>query len=135
MSTERLRALRGATTVDRDEPAAILEATEELLTELIGRNGVAPDDIVSIVFTATPDVRAEFPARAARALGLSDVALLCAAEMDVPDALPRCIRVLLHVYTPAAPGELRHVYLREATSLRSDLEVPPPAEATGEDQP
>jgi chorismate mutase len=123
MSTkgQRLRALRGATTVMHDDPDAVHEATVELLTEMFSRNGVAADDVVSVVFTATPDLTSEFPAVAARALGLSDVPLLCAAEIAVEGALPRCIRVLLHLYTDLQAGELRHVYLREARALRADL--------------
>ena len=120
--THRVRALRGAITVDRDEPDEVRAATEELLTELFERNGVRTEDIVSVLFTATPDLSSEFPAVAARALGLSDVPLLCAAEIAVPDALPRCIRVLVHLYSKRAAGELRHVYLRDARALRTDLE-------------
>jgi chorismate mutase len=119
---QRVRALRGAITVDRDEPHHVLDATVELLSEMFARNDVAPEHVVSVLFTATPDLTSEFPAVAARTLGLSDVPLLCAAEIAVPDALPRCIRVLLHLYTDRAPGELRHVYLRDARSLRTDLE-------------
>lgn len=123
MSTERrLRALRGATTVERDTRDEVVEATTELLAALIERNAVDPEDIVSVVFTATQDINSEYPAVAARALGLSDVPLLCAAEMAVEGAMPRCIRVLLHLATGAAPAELRHVYLRDARSLRSDLD-------------
>jgi chorismate mutase len=117
-----MRALRGATTVAGDDGEQIVAATKELLGAMLERNGVAPEDIVSVVFTATPDLTAEFPAVAARSLGLADVPLLCAAEMAVPGALPRCIRVLLHFNSTVAPGELRHVYLRDARSLRQDLE-------------
>lgn len=117
----KVRALRGATTVDADDAEAITEATAELLTEMLGRNGVAPDDLISVVFTATPDLTAGFPAAAARSLGLSDVPLLCAAEIAVPGAMARCIRVLMHVYTGADRAELRHVYLRDAEALRADL--------------
>ena len=123
MSTDRysrLRALRGATTVDRDDPTAIVDAATELLSEMLSRNDVVGEDIVSLLFTATPDLTSEFPAVAARRLGLADVALLCAAEIAVPGAVPRCIRVLLHLYTDRTPGELRHVYLREARALRTD---------------
>lgn len=118
----RLRALRGAVTVERDEPEQVQEATIELLSEMFSRNDIAVDDIVSVLFTATPDVSSAFPAVAARRLGLSDVPLLCAAEIAVPGALPRCIRVLLHLYTDRAAGELRHVYLRDARALRADLD-------------
>lgn len=122
MSTSRqLRALRGATTVPTDEADEIRTATIELLSEMCTRNDVAGADIVSVIFTATPDLTSEFPAVAARELGLSDVPLLCAAEIAVPGALERCIRVLLHLYSDRAPAELRHVYLREARALRQDL--------------
>jgi chorismate mutase len=115
----RLRALRGAITVDANEADAILSATEELVREVMDRNGLAPDDLVSCIFTCTPDLDAEFPAVAARGLGLSTVPLLCAREIDVPGALPRVIRLMLHFY---ADGPAKHVYLRDAVSLRRDLE-------------
>lgn len=117
----KLRALRGATTVPADRPTDIVEATEELLRALLERNELGPEDLVSAVFTATPDLTSEFPAVAARALGLDEVPLLCAQEIPVEGGLERCIRVLLHVYTARSPGELHHVYLNEARSLRADL--------------
>ena len=117
----RLRALRGATTVERNDAASIVAATAELLSEMLERNGVAPADLVSIVFTSTPDLDAEFPAAAARRLGLADVALLGASEVDVPGALPRCVRVLMHLYTERDYASLRHVYLGDARRLRTDL--------------
>jgi chorismate mutase len=117
----RLRALRGATTVDENDAEAILAATDELLRALIDRNGLAGDDMVSCIFTCTDDLDAEFPAVAARRLGLSSVPLLCAREIDVPGALPRTIRVLLHAYADPV-SEARHVYLRDAVKLRADLE-------------
>jgi chorismate mutase len=117
----KLRALRGAITVDGNEAGAILDATEELVREVMERNAIAPADMVSCIFTCTADLDAEFPAVAARNLGLSSVPLLCAREIDVPGALPRVIRLMLHCY--ADPDEpARHVYLREAESLRRDLE-------------
>jgi chorismate mutase len=117
----RLRALRGAITVEENEADAILDATEELVREVISRNALAPEQMVSCIFTCTEDLNAEFPAVAARRLGLSAVPLLCAREMDRPGALPRVIRMLLHCYAPeGAPAE--HVYLREARGLRLDLE-------------
>jgi chorismate mutase len=117
----RLIALRGATTVEANEAESILHATEELMGELLARNRLDGDSIVSCIFTLTEDLDAEFPAVAARRLGLSGVPLLCAREIDVPGALPRVIRVLLHAYAdPAAVA--RHVYLREAVKLRADLE-------------
>ena len=117
----RLRAIRGATTVESNSAAAIDAATTELLSELLAQNDVAPDDLVSMIFTSTPDLTAEFPAAAARRMGLSDIALLCATEIGVPSALPGCIRVLVHLYTDRVGAELRHVYLRGARTLRGDL--------------
>jgi chorismate mutase len=117
----RLRALRGAITVPDNDADAILAATEELVREVMERNSVRIEDMVSCIFTCTDDLDAEFPAVAARRLGLSPVPLLCAREIDVPGSLPRVIRLLLHCY--ADPDtEARHVYLREAVSLRRDLE-------------
>lgn len=117
----RLRAVRGATTVDEDTKEEILSATAELIEAMISRNDLVRDDLVSIVFTATPDLRAVFPAEAARGLGISDVPLLCARELDVEGAMPRCIRVLMHAYTERDLQTIRHVYLGDARKLRSDL--------------
>ena len=117
----KLRALRGATTVDANDADAILEATEELVIAVLERNRLAPDDLVSCIFTCTEDLDAEFPAVAARRIGLSSVPLLCAREIPVPGALPRVIRLLLHCY-PAEGVEPQHVYLREAVALRQDLQ-------------
>jgi chorismate mutase len=117
----RLRALRGAITVEANEADAIVGATEELVRAVMDRNELSADDLVSCIFTCTDDLDAEFPALAARGLGLDGVPLLCARELAVPGSLPRVIRLLVHCYTePAAPA--RHVYLREAVSLRRDLE-------------
>ena len=117
----RLRALRGAITVEGNEADAILGATEELVREVMGRNELRAEDLVSCIFTCTDDLDAEFPALAARRLGLDRVPLLCAREIDVPGALPRVIRLLVHCYAePDTPAH--HVYLREAVSLRRDLE-------------
>jgi chorismate mutase len=116
-----LRALRGAITVEKNEAGAILSATEELVREVMERNSLEPEQMVSCIFTCTDDLDAEFPAVAARGLGLSSVPLLCAREIDVPDALPRVIRLLLHCYADP-DSEPRHVYLREAESLRRDLQ-------------
>jgi chorismate mutase len=118
----RLRALRGAITVERNDADLILEGTEELVRTVMERNGVTPDDMVSCIFTCTDDLNAEFPAVAARRLGLNTVPLLCAREIHVPGSLPRVIRMLLHYY--ADPDtEVQHVYLRDARSLRRDLEA------------
>ena len=118
----RLRALRGAVTVDRNDAESILDGTEELVRAVMERNELAPEDMVSCIFTCTPDLDAEFPAVAARRLGLDGVPLICAREIDVPGSLPRTIRLLLHCYAePDAPA--RHVYLRDAVALRRDLEA------------
>jgi chorismate mutase len=114
----QLRALRGAITVEANDADHILSATEELVHEVVLRNELDHDDIVSCIFTCTGDLDAEFPAVAARNLGLSDVPLLCAREMQVPGSLPRVIRLLMHCYSGVEPN---HVYLREAVSLRKDL--------------
>jgi chorismate mutase len=118
----RLYALRGAVSVERNDARDILSATTELMQTIMERNELAPEDVVSCIFTATNDLDAEFPAVAARALGFDRVPLLCAREIPVPSALPRVIRVLIHYY--AAEGhETRHVYLGEAKALRADLEA------------
>jgi chorismate mutase len=116
-----LRALRGAITVEQNEAGSILAATEELVREVMERNSLDPGDMVSCIFTLTDDLDAEFPAVAARRLGLSSVPLLCAREISVPGSLPRVIRLMLHCYADPA-SEARHVYLGEAVSLRRDLE-------------
>ncbi len=115
-----LRGLRGATTAAANTSEAILEATAELLRALQEANGFRPDEVESAIFTSSPDLTAEYPARAARLLGWSDVPLLGAGEVAVPGGLPRCIRVLLHFYTTQAQRELKHMYLREAAKLRPD---------------
>jgi chorismate mutase len=117
----RLRAVRGATTVGEDERGELISTTATLLTEMMRRNDISKDDLVSIVFTSTPDLKSEFPAAAARGLGISDIPLLCASEVDVEGAIPRCIRVLMHAYTDRDYTALRHVYLGEARQLRTDL--------------
>ncbi len=118
----RLFALRGASSVERNDAPAILGATEELMRELMARNALAPDAVVSCIFTLTNDLDAEFPAVAARRLGFERVPLLCAREVDVPGSLPKVIRVLIHYYAPEG-HEARHVYLGAARSLRGDLEA------------
>ena len=117
----KLRALRGAITVSENDADAILSATEELVRAMMERNSLEPEQMVSCIFTCTNDLDAEFPAVAARRLGLSSVPLLCTREIDVPGALPRVIRLLLHCYADP-DSEPRHVYLREAESLRRDLQ-------------
>jgi chorismate mutase len=118
-SKRTLRAIRGAITVTENTACAIEEATRTLLREIERRNGLTPEDVISAFFSLTPDLNATFPARAARTIGWDAVPMIDTIEVDVPGALPRTIRVLLHVET-AAP--VRHVYLREAAQLRPDLE-------------
>ena len=115
------RGIRGAITADGDDKAAIAAATKRLLTEMTRRNAIEVDDIASILFTVTADLRAGFPALAARELGWTWVPMLHACEIDVPGSLGRCIRVLMHVNTPKQPAEIEHVYLDGATVLRPDL--------------
>jgi chorismate mutase len=116
----KLRALRGAITVEQNEEDAILDATEELVREVMARNSLDQEDMVSCIFTCTPDLNAQFPAVAARRLGLNSVPLMCAREMDVPNAMPRVIRMMVHCYADPAT-EVQHVYLRDAVDLRKDL--------------
>lgn len=116
-----VRAVRGATQVSADDRELLLTAAAELVQEVLDRNGLVPDDLISVVFTATPDLRSEFPAYAARQLGITDVPLLCATEIDVPGAMPRVVRLLAHVETTRSRAELRHVYLHGAAALRTDL--------------
>lgn len=118
----RLYALRGAVDVEANEPGPILSRTEELVREVMERNRLRPEALVSCIFTATPDLDAEFPAVAARRLGLDRVPLICAREIDRPGALPRVIRLLVHYHADDA-HEPRHVYLGEARALRADLEA------------
>src|SRR5439155_25026483 len=112
-----VRAARGAITVDQDGREAVLDATERLLAELLQRNDLEAADVVSIVFTATDDIRSAFPAEAARRMGLRWVPLLCARELAVDGALPGCIRVLMHFHTDRGPSEVAHVYLEGARPL------------------
>jgi chorismate mutase len=120
MSTSVL-ALRGAITLERDEREHLLDRVQRLLGEMLERNGVAHDDVISILFTATPDVHSVFPAAAARQMGLGDVPLICAQELDIEGAMPLCIRIMMHLETSRSRAELRHVYLEQARSLRDDL--------------
>ncbi|MGH9119848.1 MAG: chorismate mutase [Acidimicrobiales bacterium] len=117
----RVRALRGATTVDDDRAELITERVGELMAQLFDRNDIHKDDLVSVIFTATDDVRSKFPAEAAREFGIGDVPLLCARELDIVSGTPRCIRVMIHLYTDRLASELRHVYLEGAQGLRDDL--------------
>ena len=116
-----VRAVRGATQVDADDRDQLLEATAELVRAVLERNEFATDDLISVIFTATPDLTADFPAYAARMIGITDVPFLCATEIAVPGAMPRVVRLLAHVETARPREEIRHVYLRGAAALRTDL--------------
>jgi chorismate mutase len=116
-----VRALRGATTVEQDTREQITERVVELLTELMDRNGVDHDDLISLWFTATDDIHAMFPAEAARKVGFGDVPLICARELDIVGGTPSCIRVLIHLNTGLGRDQLHHVYLHGARGLRDDL--------------
>ena len=119
----RVRALRGATTLDVDEREHLIARTQEMMAQLLERNGLVEDDVISVLFTATGDVNSAFPAEAARKAGMAHVPLICARELEIHDVLglERCIRVLVHAYTDRAPTQLRHVYLHRARQLRTDL--------------
>jgi chorismate mutase len=117
----RVRALRGATTVDEDTTDQVTARTQALLAAMLERNGVTHEHIISVLFTATDDVHSMFPATAARAIGFGDVPLLCARELDINGAQPRCIRVLMHVDSPRGRDQLHHVYMEGARGLRDDL--------------
>ena len=116
-----LRALRGATTLDEDTSKQVNDRVRALVGSMLERNGIDHDDLVSILFTATDDVTSMFPATAARSLGLGDVPLICASELDIAGAVQRCIRVLMHFYTERTREALHHVYLEGARGLRDDL--------------
>ena len=116
-----VRAIRGAVQVEADDREAILEGTAELVSEVMARNDLVPDDVISVLFTVTPDLTTEFPALAARKIGFHDVPLLCATEIPVPGALPRVVRLMMHVETGRPRGEVQHVYLRGAAALRLDI--------------
>jgi chorismate mutase len=116
-----VRAIRGATQLDADDRDHLLASVDELIREILAENGLATDDLISMLFTATPDLHSEFPALAARRLGIGDVPLLCTQELDVTGAMPRVIRVMVHAETDRAKADVRHVYLRGASALRRDL--------------
>lgn len=116
-----VRAIRGATQLERDERDHLLERVTELMTLLLDDNALDPDQLISVIFTATDDVNSEFPAYAARRLGLVDVPLLCARELEIEGSLPRIVRVMAHVDTDLSRSDITHVYLHGAASLRRDL--------------
>ncbi len=116
-----IRAVRGAIQLDSDEREHLLKSTAELLAKTLHANEIEVDQLVSIIFTATPDVTSEFPALAARELGLVDVPLMCAVEMDVAGAMPRVIRLMAYFNTAKSRQEIQHIYLRGAKALRLDI--------------
>lgn len=120
-ATERVRALRGATTLEHDDRGHLFDRTQELIDAVLTRNDLTEDDLISIVFTATDDVHSAYPAEAAREAGITHVPLLCTRELDIEGGIARCIRVLVHAYTTRTAHELRHVYLHDARQLRTDL--------------
>lgn len=124
--SERIRAIRGAITVPEDTPEEVTSATRLVLEDMIARNALDAGDMVSLIFTATGDITSQFPAVAAREMGLTAVPLLCATEIPVPGSLPLCVRVMLHAYMPAE-RQVWHSYLRDAVRLRDDLAEAPPA--------
>lgn len=117
----QVRGIRGATTVNEDVPEEIMEATRELLEIMQAENDFRIDEVASALFTVTSDIKSVFPAAAARTIGWDKVPLLCFQEIEVPNALPLCVRVLVHVNTDKGQNEIKHVYLKEAQSLRRDL--------------
>lgn len=117
----RLVAVRGATTIETDTPEQVKQYTGELLEEMMERNNIRPDAIVSVIFTTTPDIVSEFPAVAARDIGLAQVPLLCSQEIPVVGSVEKCIRVLMHTYSLSTRDKVRHAYLHGARQLRTDL--------------
>jgi chorismate mutase len=116
-----VRALRGATALSDDDATEMTQAVVELLTTMLERNNLDQDALISLLFTATPDLHSQFPATAARAVGLADVPLLCAQELDVAGAMPRVVRILAHVESAQPRSAITHVYLRGTELLRTDL--------------
>jgi len=127
MADIRMCGIRGATCLENDDASEMLAAVGELLGEMLGRNSVSPQDVVSVILTCTRDLTSAFPAAGARAFGLVDTPLMCAQEMDVDGALAKVVRVLAHVETTTPRSEIQHVYLRGAEVLRQDLQQEPPA--------
>jgi chorismate mutase len=127
MADIRMCGIRGATCLENDDASEMFAAVGELLGEMLGRNAVSPQDVVSVILTCTPDLTSAFPAAGARAFGLVDTPLMCAQEMDVDGALAKVVRVLAHVETTTPRSEIQHVYLRGAEVLRQDLQQEPPA--------
>lgn len=116
-----VRAIRGATTVEKNSVEDIMHETKKLLMEIVQANNINKDDIISVIFSATKDINAAFPATAAREMGWTDIPLMCTNEMDVPGSLEKCIRVMMHINTDKLNSQLKHIYLKEARKLRPDL--------------
>lgn len=116
-----VRAIRGATQIERDDPALMQEAVTELVSEILRSNALSIEDLISVIFTATADLTSDFPAASARGMGLGDVPLLCAVEIAVPGSLPRTIRALVHCQSERTTKQINHVYLRGTSVLRKDL--------------
>jgi len=116
-----VRAIRGATQLDVDEREHLLASVDELIRAILEQNDLGTDDLISMLFTATPDLHSEFPALAARRLGIGDVPLLCTQELEIHGGMPRVIRVMVHAESSRSKVEIRHVYLRGAAALRRDL--------------
>jgi chorismate mutase len=116
-----VRAIRGATCLQHDDAAEMADAVTELLSELMSRNAISTDDLISVLFTSTPDLHCAFPAAAARGVGLADVPLICAQELDVTGAMEKVVRVMMHAQTSKARADIKHVYLRGAEALRQDI--------------
>jgi len=121
MTSPMLHAIRGASTCSVDTPEEITVVTQELIVAMLTRNDLHHDDVVSVLFTTTPDLTSMFPAASARGVGFGDVPLMCASEIAVPGAMARVVRIMMHVYSSRARSEIHHVYLRHAQSLRDDL--------------
>ena len=121
MTSALVRGLRGVTTCDVDTPEAIGERTRELILELMARNEIEHDDVISVLFTTSVDLTSSFPASAAREVGFGDIPLMCASEINVPGSMSKCIRIMMHIYTTRSRSEIHHVYLHNAQSLRDDL--------------
>ncbi|MBT2529504.1 chorismate mutase [Streptomyces sp. ISL-99] len=116
-----VRAVRGAVQLERDEAGHMNERVGELLAAILERNGLTPDDLISVWFTATPDLHSDFPAAAARKLGIVDVPLICAQELDIAGAMPRVVRILAHVESDLPKSSISHIYLGAAAALRKDI--------------
>jgi chorismate mutase len=116
-----VRAVRGAVQLEVDEREHLLESVQELVRAVLQANGFSVDDLISVLFTATPDLHSEFPALAARELGMGEVPLICTQELDIAGAMPRVVRLMAHVETDLARADIQHIYLRGAVALRRDL--------------